>query len=106
MKPWEIKLTRDEALYDMNVTATFTGWFSSLRRGLQRWFGGRREWKRWQALLYGKSADEQLWAIRPPEGGLTHPRIREWAMKTLELAGYEPHAMLLEWEVFWRRKGK
>ena len=24
IKPWEFKLTRDEVLYDMNVTATFT----------------------------------------------------------------------------------
>jgi hypothetical protein len=61
--------------------------------------------KKWRLLLSGKSADEQLWGIRPPSGGVSQPAIREWARKTLEAAGYDSQAMLLEWEIFWRRKG-
>ena len=105
IKPWEFKLTRDEALYDMNVTATFAGWISSLSKWLKGWIRGRGELKKWQVLLSGKSADEQLWAVRPPKGGVSHSAIRDWAYKTLETAGYDPRTMLLEWEIFWRRKG-
>ena len=32
MKPWEFKATRDEALYDMNVRATFAGWIQFLKQ--------------------------------------------------------------------------
>jgi hypothetical protein len=105
IKPWEFKLTRDEALYDMNVTATFAGWITSLSKWLKGWIRGRGELKKWQVLLSGKSADDQLWAVRPPKGGVSHPAIRDWAYKTLETAGYDPRTMLLEWEIFWRRKG-
>jgi hypothetical protein len=105
IKPWEFKLSRDEALYDMNVTATFAGWFSSLSIWLKSWVRGRGELKKWQFLLSGKSADDQLWAIPLPKGGFSHPSIRDWAFKTLETAGYDPRTMLLEWEIFWRRKG-
>jgi hypothetical protein len=105
VKPWEFKSTRDEALYDMNVTATFAGWINSLNQWLHGWIKGRRELKKWQVLLSGKSADEQLWAVRPPKGGVSHSAIRAWARKTLETAGYDPRTMLLEWEIFWRRKG-
>jgi hypothetical protein len=105
IKPWEFKLSRDEALYDMNVTATFAGWFSSLSIWLKGWIRGRSELKKWQVLLSGKSADEQLWGVRPPKGGVSHSAIRDWACKTLETAGYDPRTMLLEWEIFWRRKG-
>jgi len=105
IKPWEFKLTRDEALYDMNVTETFAGWISSLSKWLKGWIRGPGELKKWQVLLSGKSADEQLWAVRPPKGGVFHSAIRDWACKTLETAGYDPRTMLLEWEIFWRRKG-
>jgi hypothetical protein len=105
IKPWEFKLSRDEALYDMNVKATFASWFSSLNMRLKGWMSDRGELKKWQILLSGKNADEQLWAVRPPKRGLSHPAIRDWACKTLETAGYNPQTMLLEWEIFWRRKG-
>jgi hypothetical protein len=105
IKPWEFKLTRDEALYDMNVTATFAGRITSLSKWLKGWIKGRGALKKWQFLLNGKSADEQLWAIPLPKGGGSHPSIRDWARKTLETAGYDPRTMLLEWEIFWRRKG-
>jgi hypothetical protein len=105
IKPWEFKSTRDEVLYDMNVKATFAGWFSSFAGWLKRWTRRRAELKKWQFLLSGKSVDDQLWAIPLPKGGVSHPSIRDWARKTLEIAGYDPHRMLLEWEIFWRRKG-
>jgi hypothetical protein len=105
IKPWEFKLNRDEALYDINVTATFAGWFSSLSIWLKGWIRGRGELKKWQFLLSGKSADDQLWAIPLPTGGVSNPLIRDWARKTLETAGYDARTMLLEWEIFWRRKG-
>jgi hypothetical protein len=105
VKPWEFKLSREEALYDMNVRAPFAGWFTALGKWLKVWIRSRAELKKWQILLSGKSADDQLWAVRPPEEGVSHPAIRDWACKTLKTAGYEPHTMLLEWEIFWRRKG-
>jgi hypothetical protein len=105
VKPWEFKSARDEALYDMNVTATFAGWISSFSKRLNGWVKGRGELRKWQVLLSGKSADEQLWGVRPPKAGVSHPAIRDWARKTLETAGYDPRLMLVEWEIFWRRKG-
>jgi hypothetical protein len=105
IKPWEFKSTRDEALYDMNVRATFAGWCSSLAALLKGWIRGRGELKKWQFLLSGKSADDQLWAIPLPKGGVSHSSIRDWARKTLETGGYDPRTMFLEWEIFWRRKG-
>lgn len=104
-KPWEFKLTREEVLYDMNVGSSFAGWFALLAGSVKRWIGVRRELKKWKVMLSGKTPDDQLWAIRPPRGGVFHRAIRGWAHKTLEAGGYEPHAMLLEWEIFWRRKG-
>jgi hypothetical protein len=105
LKPWEFRLGREEVLYDMHITAMRRGVLTSLLRWWKGRAGGRREFRKWQVLLCGKSLEEQLWAVRPPKGGLSHPWVREWAQKTLELAGYNPHAMLLEWEIFWRRKG-
>ena len=90
IKPWEFKSTRDEALYDMNVRATFAGWFSSLTARLKSWIRGRGELKKWQFLLSGKSADDQLWAIPLPKGGVSHSSIRDWARKTLETARVRP----------------
>jgi hypothetical protein len=104
-KPWEFHLSREEALYDMNVATTFAGPFRRLWRGLKRLFGGRRALRRWQALLCGKNAEEQLWGVRPPRGSLDRAAVREWARRTLEFAGYDPGVMLAEWEIFWRRKG-
>src|SRR5262245_61510594 len=97
LKPWEFQLGREEVLYDMHVSAARRGGLSSLLHWLIGRAGSRREFRKWQLLLCGKSLEEQLWAIRPPKGGLSHPGVREWAQQTLELAGYNPHAMLLEW---------
>lgn len=105
IKPWEFRMSREEALYDMNVAKPFAGWLASLTRRLKALMAGGGESKKWRLLLSGKSADEQLWAVRPPRGGVSHAAIREWARKTLEAAGYDSQAMLPEWEIFWRRKG-
>jgi hypothetical protein len=104
-RPWEFRLGREEVLYDMHVTAARSGVLTSLLRHLKGRVVGRRAFRKWQVLLCGKSLEQQLWSVQPPPGGLAHPLVREWAQQTLELAGYNPHAMLLEWEIFWRRKG-
>lgn len=105
IKPWEFRMSREEALYDMNVAKPFAGYLGSLARRLKTLIAGGAELKKWRLLLSGKSAEEQLWAVRPPAGGVSHTAIREWARKTLEAAGYDSQAMLPEWEIFWRRKG-
>ena len=61
--------------------------------------------KKWHALLSGKTADEQLWAVKPPRGAFADTRIRRWAEQTLQLGGYDVARMLVEWEIHWRRKG-
>jgi hypothetical protein len=105
LKPWEFKFSREEVLYDMNAGArasvSFINWIWSLKIRIT----ARREYRKWQVLLQGKGADEQLWSIRPPSKPWRLQNVREWTQRTLHLAGYDPQAMLIEWEVFWRRKG-
>lgn len=103
LQPWEFRLTREEALYDMTSAARSSGLVASIGRCLRR-IVRRAEFRRWRALLKG-DADEQLWGIRPPGGTLTDPVVRDWAARTLALAGYDADAMLREWELYWRRKG-
>jgi hypothetical protein len=105
MKYWEFQISREEAIYDLQFASSRSGSPTALFRRLTGWFGHRRAWRKWQALLTGRSLDEQLWAVRPPRGRLAHPAVREWARRTLELAGYDAGMMLTEWEIFWRRKG-
>jgi hypothetical protein len=105
IKYWEFQISREEALYDLQFASSRSNSPAALFRRLTGWFGHRRAWRKWQALLTGRSLDEQLWAVRPPKGGLAHPAVREWARRTLELAGYDAGVMLTEWEIFWRRKG-
>jgi len=102
---WEFQISREEALYDMRIAASSNSALLGFIRGLTGWFGHRQASRKWQALLSGKSLDEQLWAVRPPQGLITHPAIRDWARQTLEQAGYDARVMLVEWEIFWRRKG-
>src|SRR5262249_8814935 len=104
-KPWDFRFTREQALYEMNVASAFAGPLRRLWHGIKRLFAGKGELRKWQALLYGKNLDEQLWGARPPRGSLERPEVREWARRTLEMAKYDPSQGLLEWEVFWRRKG-
>jgi hypothetical protein len=109
IKPWEFQISREEALYDMREAASSRSALPAFIRSLTKWFGNRpalREaWRKWQALLSGKSLDEQLWAVRPPRGWTTRPAVHDWARQTLEQAGYDTRMMLAEWEIFWRRKG-
>jgi hypothetical protein len=104
VKEWEFKISRDEALYDMNVPSTLGKSILKICRRL-RLGKRRREFSKWQALLTGKDIDEQLWAVRPPTGILRDSVVRDWAAKTLELGGYDSRKMMIEWEILWRRKG-
>lgn len=105
LKPWEFRLSREEALYDLSTAGTASGRFRAALRRFVSWLRLRDEFRKWQILLHGRSLDEQLWAVRPPGGGVTHPFVREWARRALELSGHDARAMLTEWEIFWRRKG-
>src|SRR5262249_14435449 len=103
LKPWEFRFSREEVLYDLNRGPSFLG---RLWAGLRRLLGGwvfSRELRKWQVLLAGRNLDEQLWAVRPPKGGVSH--IRAWVERTLAAAGYDSRIMLTEWEIFWGRKG-
>jgi hypothetical protein len=104
LKEWEFKLSRDEALYDMNARTTLVSLILNIGRRL-RVAKRRNEFCKWQVLLTGKDTDDQLWAVRPPEGRFTDSLVREWARKTLELGGYDSNKMITEWEIFWRRRG-
>ncbi len=104
IKEWEFKLSREEASYDMKAKPTLS---ELIQRACRRFnfFKSRQELRKWQTLLAGKSADEQLWVVRPPAGMLADSFVRGWAEKTLELSGYDSRKMMTEWEIFWRRKG-
>ena len=105
VRPWEFQISGEEALYDLTCASTFLGSLGNKLRRLIHLVAFRCELRKWQMLLQGKSADEQLWSVRPPRGGLTHRFIQAWAQSALQLAGYDAHSMLTEWQIFWRRKG-
>lgn len=105
IKPWEFRLSRDEALYDMRIEAVANSTLIGSIRNLKRRIGNRQAFQKWQALLCNKSLEEQLWEVRPPAEQVSHPQVREWAQHALAQAGYDPAVMLTEWEIFWRRKG-
>jgi hypothetical protein len=109
VKPWEFQISREEALYDMQAAASSRGGLLALIRDMANWFGRRKAWReawrKWQSLLAGKSLDEQLWAVRPPRGMISRSDVRDWALRTLGRAGYDPRVTLVEWEIYWRRKG-
>jgi hypothetical protein len=105
IKPWEFQISREEALYDLRAAASSRSAPLAFIRSLTNLFGHRQAWRKWQALLAGKSFDEQLWAVRPPQGLISHTAVRDWACQTLKQAGYDARVMLAEWEIFWRRKG-
>jgi hypothetical protein len=101
LRPWEFRQTRDEAVAILRRTRS---WTAHLMRPLRR-LRHDTEFRKWQLLLSGRSADEQLWAVPPPRGWLGDPWLRDWARQTLELNGYESSVLLAEWEIFWARKG-
>ena len=112
-----LKYSRDEALQRMSsIFATSHPtersliylWFIYVLRFLKTTAVGvigHFRLRRWQVLLKGKTVDDQLWGIDPPRGFSCMRVVRRWAKATLAQAGYEPNKMLLEWEIFWRRKG-
>jgi hypothetical protein len=102
-KPWEFRSSREEVLYDINRQTRRGGFFSALSARWARWRKGE-EFDKWRTLLEGKPPDEQLWGVRPPLIALSDPQVREWVRQVLVVAGYNPEAMLTEWEIFWRRK--
>jgi hypothetical protein len=104
VKPWEFRFTREEALYDMAETQKRSGISAFLAR-LARWRRGAAEIRKWHTLLQGKSAEDQLWAVRPPAAALADPEVKRWVSETLASCGYAPEPMLAEWEIYWRRKG-
>ncbi len=101
--PWQFACTREEAVYDLDACS------AAARLGalVRSWYGrltSGRELRKWQALLAGKSFDDQLWAVRPPRAALSGAGIREWVRRTLEAGGYDTATMLREWEIYWARK--
>jgi hypothetical protein len=102
--PWPFTVTREQAVCDLNDDRGR----SAVRRALDRLRSAAtsgRDRRKWRALLHGKSLDEQLWTVPPPRGGLGAGAVHDWARRTLAAAGYDAAVMLLEWEIFWRRKG-
>ncbi|HEY8224579.1 MAG TPA: hypothetical protein VIG25_04825 [Pyrinomonadaceae bacterium] len=103
VKEGEFKISREEAIYDINLKPSPGTLIRRVARRLQV-FKRRNELRKWQALLAGRELDEQLWAVRPPTDLFSSPTVREWVTRTLTLAGYNVSKMISEWEVFWRRK--
>jgi hypothetical protein len=104
IKEFEFKISREEALYDMHARPTIGARIRMLWNKL-RVLRTRHETLKWQALLAGRTFDEQLWLVRPPADMLTDAVVRDWALKTLAVGGYDAEKMITEWEIFWRRKG-
>lgn len=100
LQPWEFCRTREEAIARL---LECNSWWARSTRGFRRFFS-RNSFRRWQLLLSGRNADEQLWCVPPPAEWLGDAWLQEWAGHTLELAGYDAKAMLPEWEIFWARK--
>ena len=104
LKPWEFRYAREEVMYDMNRALGGQGVLTSAARWFRRLSRSRAALDKWQALLQGKTSEEQLWSVRPPEGAFQDPHVRQWVSQLLTLEGYDPASMLIEWEIFWRRK--
>ena len=104
MKESAFRFSRDEVLYDMKAKSSVGTAMRDLCSRL-RFVTLRKEFRKWQTLLEGKAADEQLWDVRPPVTVSADSRVRIWAEKMLEENGYDAPKMIREWEIFWRRKG-
>jgi hypothetical protein len=118
LHPLQFTYSREEVLYDMQGVL---GTLPPQAQALTRWIiiyplrllkavlyvlASNRRLKKWRMLLGGKSLEHQLWTVTPPRGFAYHPTVRRWAEETLTEAGYDPAHMLVEWEIFWRRKGQ
>lgn len=104
VKDWEFRISREEAIYDLNAKPTIGRMIGNFFRRL-RVVKARNEINKWQTLLAGRNGDDQLWAVRPPAGMLAHPFVCCWANRALDLAGYNSQLMFREWQIFWGRKG-
>jgi hypothetical protein len=117
LNPLQFKVSREEVLYDMQG---MLGTLPPQAQALTRWIciyplrllkvflsvlASNRRLKKWRVMLSGKSLDQQLWTVTPPRSFSYHPTVRRWAEETLAQAGHDPKCMLVEWEIFWRRKG-
>lgn len=113
----QFKYSREEVLYDMRSTfGTLPPECGELKRRLWVYplrllkilfvvLTTKNQMRKWRAMLAGKNLDEQLWTVTPPRGFSYHPSARHWAAIALDQAGYDSVSILLEWEIFWRRKG-
>ena len=104
LRPWEFKRSREDVLYELTRRR---GVFTAIRswlQGMTSRAANRLEQRCWEVLRSGKSLEEQLWSVPPPRRGLDDRHVRDWATRTLLHAGYNVQTMLLEWEIFWRRK--
>jgi hypothetical protein len=117
LNPLQFRHSREAVLYDMKAalgvlppeSGILVRWFFiyplRLLKTLITLILSGRQIKKWRAMLKGKCPDEQLWLVAPPPGFSYHPIVRGWAEDTLIHSGYNSEPMLLEWEIFWRRKG-
>ena len=117
LNPIQFKYSREEVLYDMRGllgtlapdAGTLVCWLLIYPLRITMSLGAAivsgRRLKKWRTMLAGKSSDEQLWAVTPPRGFSHHLAVRRWAEETLALEGYDARIMIIEWEIFWRRKG-
>lgn len=94
--------SRDQAIAAMQQPPAAQGWWQRMLQRPRVSPAARREW---QQRLVGRTLDEQLWAVPLPPHGLSDTALREWAQRTLRLAGYELPRMADEWEIFWRCRG-
>ena len=104
LKPWEFKKSREDVLYELTrrrgVVSTIRSWLAAIASRGER----RIALRCWEMLRAGKTLEEQLWSVPPPRRAVSDSRVRDWAARTLAQAGYNLPMMLLEWEIFWRRK--
>lgn len=116
LNPAQFKYSREEVLYDMQATlGTLPPKCGTLKRWLWVYplrllktlfivLATKNQVKKWRVMLAGKNLDEQIWVVTPPYGFAYHLSVRQWAEETLLRAGYDAEQMLLEWEIFWRRR--
>ena len=104
LRPWEFRKSREDVLYELSrprsVLSAIRSWLAAITSRAAR----RLEHRCWEMLRSGKSPEEQLWSVPPPRRRLDDREVRDWAALTLGHAGYNVQTMLLEWEIFWRRK--
>jgi hypothetical protein len=101
--PFAFSMSREEAERALRKSDE-RGWKARIRQWLER---GEREadFAGWRMRLEGEDGESRLWKVRPPRGAVADREVCEWATAALRQAGYEPVAMLPEWQIYWTRKG-